>query len=307
MFFLLFPILALSLSSFAQDFSFLSEHGPQTSFEVEQVFAPTKNLESKGDESKVHFSNLQMSHTVKDGKSAVIIGARFQKLNLSGHDPILNDYSNIQGSLGYRRGMENGNFWFLSGSYGSASDKPFRNSLDGTLAFNYIQKFSPRWFGIINYSNNRTFLNNIPLPGFFWVKEMTREKALILGFPFIYFMNPISENWSIRYIGFIPWNHRLRLVYRKFNTIRPYITFEQAPLSYFRHDREDVDQRFFWFERRAALGVEGGLSKNLRYDLMSGFAFGRQFYEAENFNDTKSYLLNLEAGFFIAINLKYSI
>lgn len=304
---LFFHILALSLSAYAQDFSFLSDHAPQTFFEVEQLFAPTKELEKKGDGSKVHFSNVQMSHTVKDRKSAVIVGARFQKLNLSGHNPILNDYSNVQGSLGYRRGMGDGNFWFLSGSYGSASDRPFKNSQDGTLAINYIQKFSPRWFGILNYSNNRTFLNNIPLPGFFWVKEMSREKALILGFPFIYFMNPIHENWSIRYIGLIPWNHRLRLIYSKFNFIRPYLTFEQAPLSYFRHDREDIDQRFFWFERRVALGVEGGISKSLRYDFMSGLTFDRQFYEAQNFNDDKSYLLNLEAGLFVALNLKYSI
>lgn len=297
----------LSLSAFAQDFSFLSEHAPQTSLELEQLFAPARSLESKGDESKVYFSNLQLARTVKDGKSAVIMGARFQKLNLSGHNPTLNDYSHIQGSLGYRRALENGHFWFLTGSYGSASDRPFKNSQDGTLSMNYVQKLSPRWFGILNYSNNRTFLNNIPLPGFFWVKEMTREKALILGFPFIYLMNPINENWSIRYIALMPWSHRLRLIYRKFEFLRPYITFEQAPLSYFRHDREDDDQRFFWFERRVALGVEGGISKNLKYDVLGGLAFDRQFYEAENFNETKSYLVNLQAGFFMGINLKYSI
>jgi hypothetical protein len=306
MLFLIIALLSFNSSLLAQDFSFLSEHAPQTVFEIDQLFSPKGKLENKGDKSKLHFSNLAIGHTIKEGKGSVTIGGKFQRLNLSGDNPQLNDYANIQGSLGYRRMMDNGHFWFLSASYGSASDRPFKNSKDGTLGLNYIQKFSPRWYGVINYSNNRTFLNNIPLPGFFWVREMSREKALIIGFPFIYWMRPLIENWSFRYIGLMPWNHRLRLLYTKHKFFKPYFAFEQAPLSYFRHDRENMEDRFFWFEKRLAVGLEGGLSKALRFDLMSGIAFDRQLYEAENFNESKKFLQNLESHYFLGFNLKYS-
>lgn len=307
MWFFIIVLLGWNAGLWAQDFSFLSEHGPQTVLEFDQLYSPERKLEKKGDKSKLHFSNLALGHTFKEGKGALTLGGRYQKLNLSGANTQLNDYANIQGSLGYRRMMDNGHFWFLSASYGSASDRPFKNSKDGTLGLNYIQRFSPRWYGVLNYSNNRTFLNNIPLPGFFWVKEMSREKALIIGFPFIYWMEPLSAHWTFRYIGLMPWNHRLRLLYTKYKFLRPYIAFEQAPLSYFRHDREDIEDRFFWFERRLALGLEGGLSKNLRFDVMSGLAFDRQLYEAENFNESKKFLQNLENGYFVGFNLKYSL
>src|SRR5690606_26064877 len=110
----------------------------------------------------------------------------YQKLDLNDQAEFVRDYYNVQGSISYRRMTEDQNFWSAAVSFGSASDEPFKNGRDSTLGANFLKKFNRRWFGILNYSNNRSFLNNIPLPGFIYVKEMSQERSLILGFPIVY-------------------------------------------------------------------------------------------------------------------------
>jgi hypothetical protein len=282
---------------FAQDMSFLSDQGPNSLYEFETIYG--------GSESTIHFSGHNLAHNFKLENQSVLVGARYQKLDLEDRHELLRDFENIQGTLGYRRTFGGDKFWSLTGSYGSASDRPFKNSKDGTLSLNYVQKLGQKWFGILNYSNNRPFLNNIPLPGFFWVKEMRPDRGLIIGFPFIYWMQPISESVALRVTGLIPWNYRIKFLLTPFQTLKPFLVFEQAPLNFWRHDRENINERFFWFERRLGLGGEGRLMQKLAYDFSAGLAFDRRFYEAKNFNDSKRFLVTQDSGPYVALNLKY--
>ena len=294
--------------SLAQDFlTFLSAKAPSTMLEAEGIFAPMANIEAGKDRSQVLQSSLNASHKIFDqSKSSVVIGGRWQKLDFSDRNSLLRDFYDAQASVGYRHRMSEDNFWSASLSYGSASDRPFQNGRDGTISFNYLQKFNSEWFGIINYSNNRSFLNNIPLPGFFYVNELGREKALILGFPIIYWMRPIRKHMSFRYFGILPWTHRFKLLYTKWGLIMPYLGYEQAPQSYFRHDRDSRRDRIFWFEKKVMLGVEGKLKEQIRFDLSTGLAFDRQLYEARNFSDNKNFLLNFNNSYFVGLNLRHN-
>ncbi|WP_408096294.1 hypothetical protein ACJVC5_14730 [Peredibacter sp. HCB2-198] len=288
-------------------FSFLTPNTPQTSIEMEGGFSPQRDMDGGKDKTHVWSSAVGANQKIyDDGKNLVTLGGKWQKLDLTAQSKELNDFYNIQGSIGYRRMLENNNFAFGSLSYGSASDRPFKSNRDNTLNANYIQKFSPKWFGLLNYSNNRTFLNNIPLPGFFYVKEMTAERGMIIGFPIFYYMTPVGENYSLRYFGILPWTHRLKFLYTKYKFILPYIGYEQAPQTYFRDAREERKDRFFWFERRVGMGVEGGLARGFRFDFYTGWAFDRQFYEARNFSEKKKFLINLESAPFAQLNLRYA-
>ena len=300
-----FILLFCSNQVFAQDLSFLMDNAPTTNIEADGLYAPEQDFENDSDNSKVLFSRLQASHAFRKEQSTWIVGGRSEKLDLSSQNPSLDDYYSYQLSLSYRRRQDDGKFWSLNGSYGTASDRPFKNSEDSTVGLTYIQKFSPRWFGVVNYSNNRAFLNNIPLPGFFWVKELSKEKTLVVGFPFIVWVTPISQNWSFRYLGILPWHHRLRLVYDA-KWVNPFVGLEQSPQNFFRHDREKQRERFFWFERRVGAGLEGRLGPHYRYELFNGLAFDRQFFEAKNFSESKQELNNLENSYFVSLNLKIS-
>ena len=305
--FLLLLLMLLPIRSWSQDIiNFLSPASKSTSIEVEGIYLPNKNVEDGRDETHVfERSGTIHQRLYRNEKNDFFVGARYRELDLSSSTPMLRDYYNHQLNLSYKRTMPGDLFWMTSISYGSASDRPFQDNRDNTLGVSYIQKFNPRWFGVLNYSNNRTFLNNIPLPGFFYVQEMSRDKALIFGFPFVYWLRPLGRKWSLRYFGLMPWSHKLRVFY-KAGMLSPYIGFEQAPQSFFRHDREDEKDRVFWFERRIASGIEGTLGKYVRLDLSAGLAFDREFFEARNFSEEKENLNNLDKSLFAALNLRLS-
>lgn len=307
---MIFIVLAMLFSqwSFAQDiFNFLSPDSPMTSIEVEGAFLPPAKIDGGTDKTQVASSAIGINQRVYGSKKhIVVVGAKYQKLDLTADSPFLRDYYNEQVSLSYKQTLPDNKFWLGSVSYGSASDRPFKSSHDNTLSANYIQKTSDRWFFVANYSNNRPFLNNIPLPGFFYVKEMSIEKTFIVGFPILFWQAPISPDFSLRYFGLIPFSHKLRLLYTKWRVYSPYIGFEQSPQNYFRHDREDRYDRFFWFERRLALGLEGRAVDGMRFDLSSGLAFDRQFFEARNFLQKKKNVVDLEKSFFVALTVRYN-
>lgn len=300
-------VFTLTNVSFAQDFfSFLSPKAPGTAIDVNGSFTPERDLNNGPDKSQVLYSGIGVAQRIyEDGKNNFSVGARYQKLDLNDQAEFVRDYYNIRGSLSYRRLTEKNKFWSASVDFGYASDEPFKSGRDATVGANFLKQFNQRWFGIVNYSNNRSFLNNIPLPGFFYVKEMTPERALIVGFPIVYWMTPINESWSFRYFGALPWTHRARLLYTNLKTIRPYLGYEQAPETFFRHDREEREDRFFWFERKLALGIEGGLTKEIRYDLSSGLAFDREFYEARNFSEEKKNRYRIENGYFVGLTMRF--
>jgi hypothetical protein len=301
MIFLFFFLAALSLR--AQDFSFLSPRAPGSSFDAEGFYFPHSALDHGPEKNEVLSTSVGASHRfLKKGAHEVSAGARWTKLNFS-PDEELRDYQNIQGSMSYKTTVEE-KLRLFSLSYGSASDRPFRNGRDNTLSANYFHQFNRRWFGVVNYSNNRAFLNNIPLPGFLYIKEMTPERSLVVGFPVIYWVTQLSPSLSLRYFGVLPWTHRLRVAYTALPELTPYFSFEHNPQSYFRHDRENVRDRFFWVEKRLALGLELPY-RGAKFDVASGWAFDRQFFEARNFSESKSFLYNLENSYFISLSHRY--
>jgi hypothetical protein len=304
---LVFSLYSLQVS--AQDFfAFLMPNAPTTSIEIEGAFQPEKEVSKKQGNSDVIKTGLGINQKAyDDGKNMVTVAAKVQELDLDQNNEFLRDYYNHQVSLGFRRTLPDNKFWFTSVSYGSASDKPFKNSRDSTIGINHIQKFSQRWYGAFNYSNNRSFLNNVPLPGFFYVKEMSRDKIFIVGLPFLFWLKPISQSFSISYLGVVPWTHRLKLIYTSLGSIRPYLSFEQSPQSYFRHDRDSRYDRFYWFERRLAMGIEGDYNRNLRYDFSGGYAFDREFSEGRNFSEKSNISARLENSYFLAFSLRVNL
>lgn len=305
MIYLLFFLFLTSAESFAQDmFSFMSPQSPNTSIELEGMFSPTEQVDKGPESTQVLSSGIGINQKIiKMSKDTVSVSGKWQRLNFSENQRPMVDYENIQGTIGWKKIRDENRISFFSVGYGSASDRAFKNGRDGTANVNFIHQFNDKWFGVANYSNNRPFLNNIPLPGFLWVKEMTRTDALIVGFPIIYWLKPLSTDWSLKYFGLIPWNHRVKVMYNKYGFIKPYFMFDQSPMSFFRHDREEKFERVFWVERRVGVGVEGFLSRSLRFDISGGYAFDRQLFEARNFSQRKKFLYNVDNTYFVGMNL----
>lgn len=81
------------------------------------------------------------------------------------------------------------NTWGASASVGSASNKPFEGD-DVTIVNALVTKKinadeNSSWVYLLAYSNNRSFLNNIPLPGFAYIfMDPSKARGGAIGIPF---------------------------------------------------------------------------------------------------------------------------
>lgn len=302
-------LFTFSLNGRAQDFlGFLMPNTSPTQVEISGVVLPDSHANASSRTTSMHSGGISVNHKVYNKeKRMVTVGGKWHKLGLRPDDSYIKDYHNIQGTVGIRENLNNGNFHFLSIGYGSASDQPFKNGRDGTLNANYMRKFNQNWYGFINFSNNRSFLNNIPIPGFIYVHTLTQTNMLLYGFPFVFWMKPLSENFSFSFLTALPWTYNLKIRYTKWKWILPYFLFEQSPESYYRHDREERFDRFFWFERRIGVGAEAHLSRNVRVDMSGGYAFDREFSEARDFSVKNKFRSHVQNNFFISASLRMSL
>ena len=216
-------------------------------------------------------------------------------------------FYNIQFGGSYRHYFKDEKSLGVMASFGSSSDRPFKNGRDGTILINSTYQLNEKWVLLGNYSNNRTFLNNIPLPGFIYVKNQSREKSVMLGFPFIYILKPFYNNiFSFKYLGILPYNHKFRVLYNDLSIFKPYLGFEQGPLVFFDSYRIENNLRTFWFERKSMLGFEKSFGPFLKIDFQSGNSFAREYFNARSFARRHTQVKKINDGMYVSLSLKSS-
>jgi hypothetical protein len=130
---------------------------------------------------------------------------------------------------------------------------------------------------------------------------------MMLGFPFIYILRPFYEdNFSIKYIGILPYNHKLRILYNRLSLFKPYFGLEQGPIVFFESDRISNNQRTFWFERKSMLGIEKSFGPFLKIDFQLGNSFDREYFNARSFARKHSNVEKIHDGIYGSLNLRSS-
>ncbi len=191
--------------------------------------------------------------------------------------------------------------WGLTSSFGSASDKPFSSGQVDTINANGTYAFSEsersRWMLFLNYSNNRGFLNNIPLPGFAYIYTPSKAFTGVFGVPFAMLNWRIdNSDWSLNAMLFFPRFGKLEAVYSKWRPLSLFAALEATEQSFLRLNRTYVDNRLVYLESRSLIGARSPLSKTLLAELSGGYAFARSFYEADKFSDRNSNSVSIASG-----------
>ncbi len=286
--FVLFLLLVI-LSASAQDMIGFTGDSPfSSSLDAEVISAGTVDSRILG--ASHLFDRVENSR----------FGVSGRYLSLQNSGTPVPDFTGLTGSLTYQRFLQRDRSVSVISSYGSASDRPFRDGRDSTFMMNVLFRSSPHWIWLGNYSNNRPFLNNVPLPGFLYIGEQSRERSVMLGFPFVNYLSPIGGTpFSIRYLGVLPFNHRLKLIYTGLTLFRPFLALEQLTQVFFDSSRRTDGLRAFWFERRGTLGVEKSFGPVFRIELQTGAAFDREYFVARTFRGhTRDRWKIADAGFF---------
>lgn len=158
-------------------------------------------------------------------------------------------------------------------------------SISATTFYEKKRSDGDSWFYFLNYSDNRTVLNKIPLPGFAYSFNRQSYKAL-LGLPFGFiswrsafglsltaFASPFAANTELSYMATPP--------------LYLFTSVAWSPRS-FQNLVPKKDERFFYDKKEWNLGVRFVLSREISGSLAYVYGFDRRFFIGESFAERDS-------------------
>jgi len=195
----------------------------------------------------------------------------------------------------YFHPLEGGKMFGASLTLGSASDFPFWSLSETT--FNVTASLlypgdNPKsnYMVFLNESNNRPFLNYIPIPGFIWFYTPDPEDHLFLGLPFAGYSHRWNHalldeplNFSIFYL--VPASLKVQFIQDLTSWLKVFTGLDFRQEMYLLRDRPTTATRLFYDEKRIFLGTTIDFSKSVELDLSGGYAFARRWFEGEKYTD----------------------
>jgi len=197
-------------------------------------------------------------------------------------------------------------------SVGSASDKPFKTASETVVNllahYRYPANPSDSWILVLAYSNNRTFANNIPLPGFAYLaRSEDRRFTALFGLPFLMASWLPDRDWSVKGSYLFPLAITGQVARTIWGPVQGFVAFDWDQASWLRAAREVKNERLYYDTKSAGAGVKFPFSRELVVSATGGYAFDRRFFEAESILKEKRGVNELAASPFVLINLVYRI
>lgn len=297
----------------AQEFlaDFASFGPPLTSLRFSAVDEP--NIEGDRNDSPLNQQKFSITTPVnRVPTDPVYLSWKWSQLNLS-TEQSLNTGAKVPHRLyesefgaSYKHVENAQKFWGLSFSYGSASDQLFRSRKTSTFGANFYWSESAdptgRWIWLVNYSNNRTFLNEVPILGVAYLYTPSPDFMGVFGFPFAFVKSKFADTWSASIlVG--PYIYKLELSKSLAGPLQSYLSLENSNASYHREDRKDEDARLFYSESRALLGIKSPVTRELYADAFAGLAYARSLYEDKDFKPWNNDKVLLENRWLMGANL----
>lgn len=207
---------------------------------------------------------------------------------------------NVRVGTTYQQRLTNG--WIGGGNLviGSPSDRPFASGdeiLVNASGFLIVpDSEQSEWVFFLNYSNNRDFLQHVPLPGVAYGYRPDERLSVLAGVPVSMVRWTPIERLELEASYFIPRTVHAKVGYHLVESLQLYAGFDWASQRYFRHDRYDSDDRLFYFEKQVAIGARWDIQENIWLDVSGGWAFDRFWFEGEDYGDRGDNRLDLSDG-----------
>lgn len=212
-------------------------------------------------------------------------GYEFTHLHLDSNDAALPDqFTDV--SFGFGIGIAKEGPWLAGISfavgYASASAFDDGNAYYGKadLAIGYTINEKERIGVILDYDGNRTFLPDVPLPGFVYSRKLNDEVSIRVGFPFSDIEYKPSEHVTINLRYVIPDGGEADVEYAFTPEFRAYAGFSQQNEAFHWDELGDGDRRVIFRQSRVELGVRGRyetFGTDLAFTVAGGYAFDTEF------------------------------
>ncbi len=164
---------------------------------------------------------------------------------------------------------------------GYAGDGPFGdgNAWYGKATVALGKKLDERTdLGVfLDYDGNRTFLPDIPLPGFAYRKRLEPNLILVAGVPVSSIEWTPDDRWTFELFWTMIESFDARVTYKVAETFNVFANFDTRNMAFHMDELEAENDRLLFTEKRAELGVQWEPRKDARVIFAGGYAFGQEF------------------------------
>lgn len=208
--------------------------------------------------------------------------------------------------LGCRRARDGDMYgWF--GYVGSASDRPFDSFHEVSVMFNafYNRRVTRAgsWLYLLNYSNRRSFLTDIPIPGIAYAYVPDNRTTIVAGAPFLMLQYPLGEAFSVDMRYFVPDMIKLDAIIRVHRNMAFFAGLERDEESYFLSEREERRRRLYYQENRFYGGVRFSPGRATSLEVMGGYATDRRFFQSRTRSGSDRDRVDLDNAAYLGIRL----
>lgn len=209
--------------------------------------------------------------------------------------------------LTYTRMVDEKAYWALNGNFGSASDKPFKDPSVDTIGGNffYIDPVDEKgsWIYLVNYSNNRPILNEIPIPGFAYIYTPSKTFRGTFGAPFATIYWEFVDRWSLNFFTLIPWVVKTSVDYSIAGPMKASLGLDFSQSTYYLYGRVNRKERLFYDEKRVYVGFKTPLSQQFMTEMEAGYSFDRRYFQDENYDISPKNAIHLGTSPYLKLQL----
>jgi hypothetical protein len=206
----------------------------------------------------------------------------------------------------YSHHFENGWTSGVAVSVGSASDELFHSTREmeiGANAFLIVPSGEHNaWIFTLMYSPTAEL--PFPIPGVAYLWQPSENLRINIGLPFQLFYRPIDDV-TLEFSYMLVRTVHARATYHLTKQIGVFVGYDWSNESYFLVDRQETDERFFYYDQRVSTGVQAIVTQNFMVELSAGYLFDRFYFQGVSYSDRENDRVDVSPGLFIGFRGRF--
>jgi hypothetical protein len=292
---MLLPVVCLSARALAQTDPTLLinpwEHGQAFDTSTDAVLeSSAPNRETHDETGLSSYHAFGRWRVLPDQEATPRFGYDLTYFDITTTDPALPRHL-WNGTVGFAQPVADFNKWFavVTGAAGYAGDTPFSDPHAVYFTGNVIvgRKFSDdkAFIFALNYDGNRSFLPDVPIPGFAYADRYNEHVTYVIGLP----LNSIRYEPQKGLQFDLGWGllgtFKARVGWEFQRHYSVYTSYTDRLTAFHLSDLPE-DRRLFLQEHRAEVGFRWNPTPTLKFSVGTGWAFGQEFSEGYDLRGT---------------------
>lgn len=219
------------------------------------------------------------------------VGWEFLYLDLDTDDPSLPDQL-VDQSVGFATPIAKSGDWVfaLSAGFGYAGDTPFGDGDAWYPRATFVALTQPNetsaFVFVLDYDRNRTFLPDVPLPGFVYTGRVSDRLLYTIGLPVSSVTWKPDDRWTLTATYLVPYTLDADVSYEVVEGLSLYGKLESRYEAFFIDGLEENYHRLFFEQRRAEAGVRWTPREGMNVTVGAGYAWGGEFSTGWDLRET---------------------